>query len=76
MGSDAGKTGPMKKSMCGTRDAGSNWERDWQEHVKDWRFRLGLSSNNLFHHVETRVSGLTHGDDFRTHRTNKETDGI
>ena len=64
MGDDAGKVGLMKKSMYGTRDAASNWERDWQEHVKKWGFQLGLSSKNLFHHKENRVSGLTHGDDF------------
>ena len=57
-GTDAGKVGLMKKSMYGTRDAASNWERDWQEHVKKW------GSKNLFHHKENRVSGLTHGDDF------------
>ena len=34
MGTDAGKVGLMKKSMYGTRDAASNWERDWQENVK------------------------------------------
>ena len=27
MGTDAGKVGLMKKSMYGTRDAASNWER-------------------------------------------------
>ena len=64
LGSDAGKIHLMRKSMYGTRDAASNWERDWQEHVKSWGFQLGLSSKNLFHHVENRVSGLTHGDDF------------
>ena len=36
MGTDARKVGLMKKSTYGTRDAASNWERDWQEHVKDW----------------------------------------
>ena len=64
MGTDAGKVGLMKKSMYGTRDAASNWERDWQEHGKNWGFQLGLSSKNLFHHKENRVSGLIHGDDF------------
>ena len=29
MGTDAGKVGLMKKSMYGTRDAASNWDRDW-----------------------------------------------
>ena len=64
MGTDAGKVGLMKKSMYGTRDAASKWERDWQEHVKNWWFQLGRSSENLFHYKENRVSGLTHGDDF------------
>ena len=64
MGADAGRTGLMKKSMYGTRDAASNWERDWQERVKSYGFQLGLSSKNLFHHGRNRVSGMTHGDDF------------
>ena len=64
MGTDVGKVGLMKKSMYGRRDAASNWERDWQEHVRNWGFQLGLSSKNLFHHKENRVSGLTHSDDF------------
>ena len=64
MSTDAGKIGLMKKSMYGTRDAASNWERDWQEHVKKWGFQLGLSPKNLFHHKENLVSGLTNGDDF------------
>ena len=28
-GKDKGKIGLLKKSMYGTRDAASNWERDW-----------------------------------------------
>ena len=64
IGTDAGKVGLMKKSMYGTRDAASNWERDWQGHVLKWGFQLGASSKNLFHHKEDQVSGLTHGDDF------------
>ena len=38
MGTAAEKEGLMKKSMYGTRDAASNWERDWQEHVRNWGF--------------------------------------
>ena len=64
MGADGGKVGLMKKSMYGTRDAASKWERDWQGHIQKWGFQLGLSSKNLSHHKEDRVSGLTHGDDF------------
>ena len=61
MGTDAGEIGLTKKSMYVTRDAASNWERDWQEPSKNWVVQLGLSSKNLFHHKEDRVSGLTHG---------------
>ena len=49
MGADAEKIGLLKKSMCGTRDAASNLERAWLEHVKSRGFQLGLSSKNLFH---------------------------
>ena len=41
MGNDKGKVGLMKKSMYGTRDAASNWERDWQENVKKWGGSFG-----------------------------------
>ena len=58
MGTDAGKAELMKKSMYGTRDAASNWERDWQEHVKNWGFQLGLSWKNLFHHKERPSVGF------------------
>ena len=64
MGVDAGKIGLMKKSMCGTRDAASNWERDSQEYVKSWSFQLGVSWKNLFRHEGHLVSGMAHGDDF------------
>ena len=36
----------------------------WQEHVKKWGFRLGLSSKNLSYQERHQVSGMTHGDDF------------
>ena len=58
------EVGLMKKNVYGTRDAASNWERDWQEHVKSWGPQLGLSSKNPFHRGRNRVSGMTHGDDF------------
>ena len=29
---------------------GQQLERDWQGHVRNWGFQLGLSSKNLFHH--------------------------
>ena len=76
MGTDAGKVGLMKKSMYGTMDAASNWECDWQEDVRNWGFQLGPSLKDLFHHRESRVSGLTHVDDFVLTGPTKETDGV
>ena len=64
MGTDDGKIGPLIKSVYGTWDVASNWERDWQEHIKSWGYQLGLSSNTLFRHRGHRVSGMTHGDDY------------
>ena len=61
---DDGQIGLWKKNMYGTRDAASNWECDWPEHVKNWGFRLGLSWKNLLHQEGHPVSGMTHGDDF------------
>ena len=58
------KVGLLKESMYGTRDAASNWERDWQGHLENWGYELGRSSRNLFHHKKKKTSGLTHGDDF------------
>ena len=49
--------------MSGTRDVASNWERDWQGHVKNWGYQLELSSKILFRQERHQVSGMTHGDD-------------
>ena len=40
LGVDVGKFGWLKKSMYRTRDTASNWERDWQEHIKSWEAQL------------------------------------
>ena len=63
-GKDEGKIGLLKKNMYGTRDAASNWERDWQGHLKNWGYEQGRSSRSLFHNKKRKTSGLTHGDDF------------
>ena len=63
-GKDVRKIGLLKKSMYGTRDAASKWERDWQGHLESWGYELGRSSSNLFHNMKKNTSGLTHGDDF------------
>ena len=62
-GKDKGKIGLLKKSIYGTRDAASNWERDWQVHLENWGYELERSSRNVFHN-KRKTSGLTHGDDF------------
>ena len=64
VGADVGKIGVLKKSMYDTRDAASNWECDWQEHVKSRGFRLGLSSKNLFYLKKHQIPGMAHDDDF------------
>ena len=58
MGIDAGKVGLMKKSMYGTRDAACNWERDWQEHVKNWVFKWDSAQRICFttKNTECRVT--------------------
>ena len=62
-GKDKGKIGFLKKSMYGTRDAASNWERDWQGQLVNWGYELGRSSRSLSHYKK-KTLGLTHGDDF------------
>ena len=34
-GKDDGNIELLKKFMCGTRDAASDWERDWQGHLEN-----------------------------------------
>ena len=71
-GKDVGKLGLlMKKSMYGTRDAASNWERYWQRHLENCRYELVRSSGNLFHNKKKKTSGLTHGDDFFGDRSSR-----
>ena len=63
-GKDKGKIGLLKKSMYGTRDAASDWERDWQGHLANSGYELVRKSRNLFHNKKGKTLGLTHGDDF------------
>ena len=35
-GKDVGKIGLLKKSMHGSREAASTWERDRQGHLESW----------------------------------------
>ena len=66
----------LKISMYGTRDVASNWECNWQEHVNNWGFRLGLSSKNLFHQEGHQVSGLTQWRRLHAHGTDSTAERI
>ena len=59
---DGGKIGLLKKSMYGSRDAASNWEKDWQGYLENWGYELGRRSRSLFR-KKKKTSGLTHRDD-------------
>ena len=56
-GKDQGKIGLLTKSMYGTRDAASNWERDWQGHLEHWSHVLGRRARSLFHGDDFTVAG-------------------
>ena len=75
VGTDARKVGLMKKNMHGTRDAVSNWEQVWQEHVRIWGFQLGLNSKNLSSPQRKSNIGLDTRRRLRAHKADKETDG-
>ena len=66
MGADAGEIVLLEKSQKGTRDAASNWDRDWQEHVKNQGYQMGFSSKSLFRQEGHQVSGMTHDNSDRT----------
>ena len=57
-GKDKGKIGLLKKSMYGTRDAASNWERHWQGHLANWGYELVRSSRNPFHNKDKENFGI------------------
>ena len=42
-----GEIGLLKKNMYGTRDAASNWERDWQGHLENRGLRAGAQFKEL-----------------------------
>eukprot|EP00973_Karenia_brevis_P004336 593734-Karenia_brevis.AAC.1 len=50
--------------MYGTRDAAANWEDEYSEYLVGHGYDKGLASPCHFHHKQTRVRILVHGDDF------------
>ena len=67
MGTDVGKVGLMMKSLYGRRDAASNWERDWQVHVRTGDFKWDSVR---------RICSTTKRTECRVRHANKETDGV
>ena len=56
--------GKLNVSMCGTRDAASNWEAAYGGQLRIMGFRQGRSSSCLFRHDSRNIATLVHGDDF------------
>ena len=59
-----GMCGRLNKAMYGTRDATSNWERHYREHLESIGFQCGASTPCVFYHQERLVRLVMHGDDF------------
>ena len=63
--STLGKVVCWKRVCTAHGDTASNKERAWQEHIKSWRYQLGLSSKNFCASWEApSFRNDTHGDDF------------
>ena len=60
-GKEQGRLGLVKKRMYGTKDAASNWEREWQGHLGNWSYELVRRSRNLLHN-KRKTSGFTEGE--------------
>ena len=56
--------GELLQSLYGTRDASSNWEKEYAKSLVNGGFSKGLASPCLFWHQDWDVRLLLHGDDF------------
>ena len=54
----------LEKSMCGARDAASNWEDCYMEFANEVGFTSGVASPCVFIHKTRRLWLTVHGDDF------------
>ena len=59
-----GKCGLLLKTMYGTRDASSTWQRDYSELMAKHDFRAGKAWPCIFYSEKEDVRLLVHGDDF------------
>ena len=58
------KVGLLKRSLYGTRDAPSNWEKAIKDALEGLSFRQGRSNPCLYFHEERSLRLNVHGDDF------------
>lgn len=61
---DENRCGLLLMSMYGTRDAALNWALEYGENLKNAGYALGKSNPCIFHHKDTCVTIMVHGDDF------------
>ena len=63
-GEEKDKVGLLKRSLYGTRDAPSNWERAIKDALEGLGFKQGRSNPCLYFHRERSLRLNVHGDDF------------
>ena len=56
--------GRLRKSLYGTRDAGSNWHLAYSKFLRGVNFDQGVANPCHFINYDLQVKGLVHGDDF------------
>ncbi|CAE7551092.1 unnamed protein product [Symbiodinium sp. CCMP2592] len=66
------KVGLLKRSLYGTRDAPSNWEKAIKDALEGLGFKQGKSNPCLYFHEEKSLRLNVHGDDFTVVGSYKE----
>ena len=61
---DGNIVGKLLFSMCGTRDAGQNWAKEYSSTLCAAGYERGIANPCLFSSVTDKVSLMVHGDDF------------
>ena len=69
-----GMCGRLNVSMYGTRDAASNWEDAYTQHLLGHGLVQGKSSPCVFRHPTRKVRCVVHGDDFTFLESDEELD--
>ncbi len=73
---EEGERGPLKRAMCGTRDAAQNWEAEYTEMLLGAGFAQGEYSACVFYHEQEKLRVVLHGDDFTALGESKSLDGF